>query len=287
MCVSAGRVFRYLTAVNPVHVQESPGADGSLPLTVYTIRLTTGFSRGGALSDPHSAVNVCLVGKDGRAALHRISPVNDPLDSREHAFDMCQVWSGPRQSRFALLTRTCRGESGNMLDESLVAGFPVRRPLSRVFGSLPRPHPGCPLPPAKQTPRRRACTCTLRPWEHPLAVLLPKRSQPPTTPACPSQLIDRDSTVGADCSGVLAEASAPQAPEPGGAGGAARSASSSAASSSSRSAASQRSSGPASTVGRAPPPPPPKRRFQEGSVDEVGGAGWMGGAGCCQAGWVG
>jgi hypothetical protein len=60
-------------------------------MTVYTIRLTTGFARGAALSDPCSGVNVCLVGRDGRAVLHRISPVNDPIESRAHTEEICEV----------------------------------------------------------------------------------------------------------------------------------------------------------------------------------------------------
>ncbi|KAG2429658.1 hypothetical protein HYH02_013996 [Chlamydomonas schloesseri] len=61
------------------------------PLTVYTVRFTTGTSRGAALSDPYSAVNVCLIGANGRAALHRVSPVNDPVESRAHTAEMCQL----------------------------------------------------------------------------------------------------------------------------------------------------------------------------------------------------
>lgn len=60
-------------------------------MTVYTIRLTTGFARGAALSDPSSGVNVCLVGRDGRAVLHRISPVNDPIESRAHTEEICEL----------------------------------------------------------------------------------------------------------------------------------------------------------------------------------------------------
>lgn len=61
------------------------------PLTVYTVRFTTGTSRGAALSDPYSAVNVCLIGVNGRAAIQRVSPVNDPVESRAHTAEMCQV----------------------------------------------------------------------------------------------------------------------------------------------------------------------------------------------------
>ncbi len=58
---------------------------------MYTIRLTTGLSRGAALSDPYAAVNVCLVGAGGTSALYRISPVNDPMESRQLTMEICEV----------------------------------------------------------------------------------------------------------------------------------------------------------------------------------------------------
>lgn len=69
----------------------SPVSGSHPPLTVYTIRLTTGLSRGAALSDPYAAVNVCLVGAGGTSALYRISPVNDPMESRQHTMEICEV----------------------------------------------------------------------------------------------------------------------------------------------------------------------------------------------------
>ncbi|GFR45469.1 hypothetical protein Agub_g6868, partial [Astrephomene gubernaculifera] len=69
----------------------SDSAASSEPLTVYTIRLTTSPARGSALSDPYAAVNVCLIGESGRGALLRISQVNDPLESRAHTLEMCQL----------------------------------------------------------------------------------------------------------------------------------------------------------------------------------------------------
>ncbi|GLC44248.1 hypothetical protein PLESTB_000756800 [Pleodorina starrii] len=74
-------------AAAPVSVSD-PDAP---PLTVYTIRFTTGVSRGAAPSDPYAAVNVCLIGQDGQAVLHRVSPVNDPIQSRAHTVEMCQL----------------------------------------------------------------------------------------------------------------------------------------------------------------------------------------------------
>ncbi|KAL6746417.1 hypothetical protein V8C86DRAFT_1524294 [Haematococcus lacustris] len=43
-------------------------------LTLYCCRFTTGQGRGSGLSDPCSAVNLCLIGADGRAVLHRLQP---------------------------------------------------------------------------------------------------------------------------------------------------------------------------------------------------------------------
>lgn len=46
--------------------------------TVYTVRLSTGFSRGSGLEEPDAGVQLCLVGEDGHALLHTISPIFDP-----------------------------------------------------------------------------------------------------------------------------------------------------------------------------------------------------------------
>ncbi|EFJ44280.1 hypothetical protein VOLCADRAFT_106495 [Volvox carteri f. nagariensis] len=78
-------------AMDMAHRQDDSLSEPDTPLTVYTIRFTTGVSRGSALSEPYSAVNVCLISQNGRAALHRISPVNDPLESRAHTLEMCQL----------------------------------------------------------------------------------------------------------------------------------------------------------------------------------------------------
>lgn len=61
------------------------------PLTVYTVRLITSFVRGSALSDPNAGVNVCLIGHDGRAVLHRVPPVNDPREALNSMDDICSV----------------------------------------------------------------------------------------------------------------------------------------------------------------------------------------------------
>eukprot|EP00879_Flechtneria_rotunda_P005442 GHRR01005735.1.p1 GENE.GHRR01005735.1~~GHRR01005735.1.p1 ORF type:complete len:405 (+),score=150.85 GHRR01005735.1:874-2088(+) len=60
-------------------------------MTVYTIRLSTSYDRGAALSEPYAGVNVCLVGKNGSAILHRILPVNDPEGNRRAMEQVCDV----------------------------------------------------------------------------------------------------------------------------------------------------------------------------------------------------
>ncbi|KAI8473164.1 MAG: hypothetical protein J3K34DRAFT_519180 [Monoraphidium minutum] len=72
-------------------VTPTDAAAAPAPLTVYTIRLITSFDRGAALSDPAAGVNVCLVGADGRAVLHRVPPVNDPQEALSSMDDICGV----------------------------------------------------------------------------------------------------------------------------------------------------------------------------------------------------
>lgn len=57
--------------------------------TVYTLRLTTSWDRGSAMSEPMAGVHVCLIGKNGSAVLHRITPVNDPMDRLNMMRDIC------------------------------------------------------------------------------------------------------------------------------------------------------------------------------------------------------
>lgn len=46
--------------------------------TVYTVRLSTGFSRGSGLDERDAGVQLCLIGEHGAALLHYVSPVFDP-----------------------------------------------------------------------------------------------------------------------------------------------------------------------------------------------------------------
>jgi hypothetical protein len=57
--------------------------------TVYTLRLSTSWDRGSAMSEPMAGVHVCLIGKSGSAVLHRIPPVNDPMDRVNMMRDIC------------------------------------------------------------------------------------------------------------------------------------------------------------------------------------------------------
>lgn len=41
------------------------------------------------MSEPMAGVHVCLIGKNGSAVLHRIPPVNDPLDRLNMMRDIC------------------------------------------------------------------------------------------------------------------------------------------------------------------------------------------------------
>ncbi len=67
--------------------QELESAQG----TVYTIRLTTSYDRGSALSEPNTAVNVCLISKGGSSLIHRVAAVNDPDQSKHDLEHICSV----------------------------------------------------------------------------------------------------------------------------------------------------------------------------------------------------
>lgn len=65
--------------------------DGVDALTVYCVRFTTGYARGAALSEPYSAINILLVGEEGKAILKRIPPLNDPAAAVEQMDVLCQI----------------------------------------------------------------------------------------------------------------------------------------------------------------------------------------------------
>jgi hypothetical protein len=68
------------------------------------MRVSTSWDRGSALSEPLAGVHVCLIGKCGRAVLHRITPVNDPMDRLDMMRDICSsvsfcsLWPGSLQA---------------------------------------------------------------------------------------------------------------------------------------------------------------------------------------------
>ncbi|KAF5842929.1 hypothetical protein DUNSADRAFT_3956 [Dunaliella salina] len=71
-------------------VQAASQEQGRPPMTVYSVRFSTGNSRGAALSEL-ACVNVCLVARNGRAAMHRVSPVFDPGQDMLDMEDACKV----------------------------------------------------------------------------------------------------------------------------------------------------------------------------------------------------
>jgi hypothetical protein len=61
------------------------------PATVYTVRISTGYKRGSALSDYNAGVMLCLVGQNGEAVLKTISPLADREESAEQLAYICSV----------------------------------------------------------------------------------------------------------------------------------------------------------------------------------------------------
>lgn len=85
------------------------------PNTVYTIRLSTGSSRGASLDDLSSGVQVCLMGCNNHAMMHRIAQVEDDSNSYETMEAICQV-------RYTLvylphLTQLAKSSCCNYLDQ--------------------------------------------------------------------------------------------------------------------------------------------------------------------------
>lgn len=66
--------------------------------TVYTVRLSTGFSRGSGLEEPSAGVQLCLIGESGEALLHYVPPIFDPqkLQSELEAINKVRI---PLQSK--------------------------------------------------------------------------------------------------------------------------------------------------------------------------------------------
>lgn len=86
-----------LGATTPTILFVQAGTSGKSSVsTVYTLRLSTSWDRGSAMTEPMAGVQVCLVGKQGTAVLHRIAPVNDPKDRLTVMRDICSSVSRRR-----------------------------------------------------------------------------------------------------------------------------------------------------------------------------------------------
>ena len=59
--------------------------------TIYTIRLCTSLQRRSALSQPLAGVQLCLIGKDGRAVLRRVSSEVDQEEQIGALRKICSV----------------------------------------------------------------------------------------------------------------------------------------------------------------------------------------------------
>jgi hypothetical protein len=119
-------------------------------LTVYTLRLTTASARNAGASDPNSAVQVLLVGRDGRALLRRVEPHYDPSDAERQARHICDALAGRGSlsgggegvgadcSMF--LGGGGQGEEGARVGEAAAAGT-----AAAASSSPPRPPPPGPV----------------------------------------------------------------------------------------------------------------------------------------------
>lgn len=83
--------------MTPTTLSVQAGTSGKSGIsTVYTLRLSTSWDRGSAITEPMAGVQVCLVSKQGTAVLHRIPPVNDPKDRLTVMRDICSSVSKSR-----------------------------------------------------------------------------------------------------------------------------------------------------------------------------------------------
>ncbi|GMH40084.1 hypothetical protein BSKO_07988 [Bryopsis sp. KO-2023] len=59
--------------------------------TVYSLRFSTASRRGSSVSDPLGGVWVCLIGKDNKSFLQKISPIFDPEEAEDELHDICEI----------------------------------------------------------------------------------------------------------------------------------------------------------------------------------------------------
>ncbi|KAK9844120.1 hypothetical protein WJX81_005003 [Elliptochloris bilobata] len=95
--------------VIPTRLVGQEGLNQGAPSTVYTLRFSTGFARGSGLAQPHSGVQVCLVGEDGSAVLRRLEPVFDPVAMEREVAAICaQADAGAGVDRKSMLRASTR-----------------------------------------------------------------------------------------------------------------------------------------------------------------------------------
>lgn len=76
-------------AHNPLVLQGSDSKNAAQ--TVYTVRMSTGGSRGAGLSELCAGVWLGLVGQNGETFLHRAVPLCDSEVIERELFQICQV----------------------------------------------------------------------------------------------------------------------------------------------------------------------------------------------------
>ena len=59
--------------------------------TVYTVRIQTASGRRSCLSDLHAGVQLCLIGQDNQALLHRVCQLEENVSAHETMADICEV----------------------------------------------------------------------------------------------------------------------------------------------------------------------------------------------------
>lgn len=59
--------------------------------TVYTVRMSTGSTKGSGLSELNAGVWLCLVGQNGDSFLHRAVPLCDSEVIEQELYQICQV----------------------------------------------------------------------------------------------------------------------------------------------------------------------------------------------------
>ena len=63
--------------------------------TVYTVRVQTGRERASALDDGAAGVQLCMVGENKEALLHRIGQIEPEVSAQDTMDDICEVRPAP------------------------------------------------------------------------------------------------------------------------------------------------------------------------------------------------